>query len=329
MEFHYNVYGCYREPYDDIELAKDAVDAGFEGIWIGDHFLPWVSNRPYTHHPFSWLGSLMNEIPDVPVGTSVTCPMIRYRPPLLAQSIATLDNMYPGRFNLGAGVGEALNEAQFIDGEWPSWSTRADMLIESIELMEELWTSDEYIEHDGEHFQYDGIKLHTNAKEHVNIHWAGWGPKSCQYAGKHADHLLTSADVDTIRETVVPNYEKGLAAAGRDRESRTVTNEVRANYGDPDSMVDEVREMGDYTPKSELGNPDPRDIQAVAHERLAEMSDEELQADMNMSDDPADFIAMIEELEDAGVDRVIIASNAGDPRATLEVFEAEVIPHFS
>jgi len=208
LEIHYNVYGCFRPPAEDIDLAKAAVDAGFEGIWIGDHFLPWIDSRPYTHHPFPWLGALMNEIPDVPVGTSVTCPTMRYRPPLIAQAVATLDNMYPDRFHLGVGVGEALNEAHFVE-EWPDWGTRAGMLIEAIEVMRDLWNSEDYVSYDGDHFEYDGIKLYTPPRKKIDVHWAGWGPTSCRYAGRFADHLLTPRPWTRSRRPSSPTSDGG------------------------------------------------------------------------------------------------------------------------
>ena len=147
LEIHYNVYGCFREPRADIELAKAAFEAGVEGIWIGDHFMPWIDSRSFTHHILPWFGTLMAEIPEIPVETSVTCPMLRYRPPLLAQGIATLDNMYPGRFNLGVGVGEALNEFHFLDGAWPNWLTRSAMLVEALDVMESPRTPESYVSH--------------------------------------------------------------------------------------------------------------------------------------------------------------------------------------
>ena len=157
LEVHYNVFGCFRDPRADVELARDAVAAGFEGVWVGDHFMPWIDSRPYTHHVLPWLGTLLSEVPDVPVGTSVTCPTFRYRPPVLAQAVATIDNMYPGRFNLGVGVGEALNEAPFVDGEFPDWAEGADRLVEAIEVMRRLWAAEEYV--DGDAFFFIGRRL--------------------------------------------------------------------------------------------------------------------------------------------------------------------------
>lgn len=330
LDIHYNVYGCFRDPRADIELAKEAVDAGFGGIWIGDHFHPWIDSRPYTHHTWSWIGALMSEVPDVPVGTSVTCPMFRYRPPLLAQAIATLDNMYPGRFNLGVGTGEALNEAYFTDREWPEWGTRAGMLIESIDIMRELWDSESYVTHEGKYFDYDGIKLFTQARESIDVHWAAWGPQSCRAAGEYADHLLTAAPPDLVANQIAPNFEKGLERAGQSRDNADISTEIPVNIGDPVTLVEEIRERGEYIPdESELDTSDPRETQAVADKRLAELSDREIREENNITDDPAVVIEKLERLEAAGIDRVLVGSNCGDPRATIEAFESEVIPELS
>jgi len=329
LELHYNVYGCFRDPRGDIELAKDAIDAGFEGIWIGDHFLPWIDSRPYTHEPWTWFGSLMSEVPEVPVGTSVTCPMLRYRPPMLAQAVATLDNMYPGRFQLGVGTGEALNESHFVDGDWPDWGTRAGMLIETIGLLRELWNGDEYVVHNGKYFEYDGIKLYTQPEEPIDIHWAGWGPQSCRAAGEYADHLLTDMPPEGIADPVVPNFETGLERSGRTRADADISTELAVNIGDPAALVAEIRERGEYIPdESELDTPDPRETQAVADERLAEMSDEEIRRENNITEDPADVVETLAALKEAGADRVLIGSNCGDPRRTIEVFKNDILPHF-
>lgn len=329
LEIHYNVFGCFREPREDIELAEDAVDAGFEGVWIGDHFHPWIASHPYTHHVLPWFGTLLSEVPDVPVGTSVTCPLIRYRPPVFAQALATIDNMYPGRFNLGVGTGEALNEAPFVDGEWLDWGTRAGMLIETIALMRRLWRSDEHVSFDGDYYQYEGLKLYTPPRTDIDIHWAGWGPQSCRLAGKYADHLLTAASADQIADVVVPNLERGLDDSGRSLADVDVTTEFMANVGDPDSLVAEIRDRGEYIPDdTELDNPDPRSIQSVADEALSEMTDGEIRDHNHITDQPEELVEELERLEEAGVTRVLVGSNCGNPRDTIAAFEDHVLPHF-
>jgi G6PDH family F420-dependent oxidoreductase len=326
LEIHINVGGCFQTPAEDIELAKEAVDAGFDGVWIGDHFHPWLDNRPYTHNVLPWLGALMNEVPEVPVGTSVSCPLFRYEPPVFAQAIATLDNMFPGRFELGVGVGEALNESPFTD-TWPEWDTRAEMLVESIEIMRELWNTQDYITYEGEHYQYEDIQVFTPPKADIDINWAAWGPQSSQLAGEYADHVLTAGGPDLIEDQVIPNFEKGRESAGK-QGSHHVTDEIVANVGDPDELVAEARERGELIPIDELDNPDPRSIQSVANDRLAEMSDEEAQEALLIAEDASELVETFEAFEAAGVTRLLVTFNLGDPYHAVEEFGDKVLPEF-
>jgi len=328
LEFHYYVPGCFQDPRSDVELGKYAAERGFEGVWIGDHFLPWLDNRPYTHQILPWLGAFMNEVPDVTVGTFVTCPTVRYEPPVLAQALATLDNMYPGRFELGVGTGEALNEAQFLDGEWPDWDTLSEMLAESLDVVETLWEADEYVDYEGDHYSYDALRLYTRPKSDLPTHWAAWGPRSARMAGEHAGNLMTASPPEHI-ERLVPRFEAGLDAAGRDPDDAHVATQLNAHVGDPDDLVAEIRERGEHTPHdTELDNPDPRDVQAAADAELAEMSDAEIREENNIVADPAELVDQIAALEDAGVTRVILVSKVGDYRETIDVVADEVMPAF-
>jgi len=177
----------------------------------------------------------------------------------------------PGRFHLGVGVGEALNEAHFLNGEWPDWGTRAGMLIEAIKVMRDLWNSEGYVSYDGDHFDYDEVRLYTPPREGIDVHLAGWGPASCRYASRFADHLLTATSPERIEETVVPNFRRGLEEAGRSPDEADVTIEFAAHVGDPDNLVAEIRDCGERIPdETELDNPDPRSVQAIADRRLAD-----------------------------------------------------------
>ncbi|WP_440772560.1 LLM class flavin-dependent oxidoreductase [Natronorubrum sp. DTA28] len=327
MEWHYNVAGCFRSPGDDLELAEYAADAGFDGIWIGDHFVPWLDNRPYTHHVLPWLGSLAERVPDVTIGTCVSCPTIRYEPPVLAQALATIDNAYPGRLEFGAGTGEALNEARFYDDDWPDWGTLAGMLIESLDLMETLWDSNEYVSHEGTHYQYDDMKLYTKPRSNIPLHWAAWGPQSATCAGRYAGNLITAGDADLIEETLKPAFDAGMSEReGDDAGGGTISVQLSAHVGDPAALVDELRSKGEYTPHEELGTADPREIQTIARDHLSDVSDAELRELNNVTDDATELIPTIERLHAAGVDRVILVSKVGDPRRTIDAIANDVMP---
>lgn len=326
LEIHINVGGCFQSPADDIELAKIAVDAGFDGVWIGDHFHPWLDNRPYTHNVLPWLGALMNEVPNVTVGTSVSCPIFRYEPPVFAQAIATLDNMYPGRFELGLGVGEALNESPFIDS-WPDWDVRAQMLVEYIEIMEKLWNTSDYVSYSGDHYEYEDVQVFTPPKTDIELNWAAWGPRSSQLAGEYADNVLTAAPKDLIKNQVLSNFERGRERADK-HANYHVTNEMAANVGDPEELVAEARRKGELIPIDELDNPDPRSIQSVANDRLADMSDEEIIEALRITDDPTELVKVFHEFEDAGVTRVLVMPNVGDFEHTVKQIGDHVLPEF-
>lgn len=331
LEIHYKEPGVYVEPREGIEIARTAVDAGFEGVWTGDHFLPWLDTYDHTQHVLPWFGALMAEIPDVPVGPSVTCPIIRYHPPILAQAIATLDNMYPGRFQFGVGTGEAVNEAFFLDGEWPDWGTRVEMLLEALDLMEDLWYDDAYRSHHGTHYDYEDVTLYTRPKTEVPVHWSGLGPRSCRIAGENGYHLLTlpPADADPLPDHVVENYHAGLREAGVDPADRHLTVQVSVNFGDPDALVSTIRENDWYLPlDTEMDNPDPRSIRSVAADRLAEMSDAELREIYHITEDPGEIVDLFEAYEAAGVTRVIVEPVGADPAETIATFEDAVLPTF-
>jgi coenzyme F420-dependent glucose-6-phosphate dehydrogenase len=329
MEFHYYVAGCFRSPREDIELGRYAAERGFDGVWIGDHFLPWLDNRPYTHHAVTWLSAFMNEVPDVTAGTFVTCPMFRYHPPVLAQAIATIDNLYPGRFEFGVGTGEALNETPFVDGDWPDWETLADMLEETLDVVDLLWEADEYVSYDGDHFAYDDVRLYTQAKQPLETHWASWGPRSAYRAGRRTGNLMTASPPGLIENRLLPAFEDGLSDAGRSLADAHVSSQLAAHVGDPAEIVAAIRRKGEHTPHdTELDNPDPRDIQTAAEEELAGMSDEEVRDLNNVTDDPTDLVEDVAALESAGVTRVIFVSKAGDPRRTVDAIADHVMPEF-
>jgi len=329
VEFHYYVPGCFNAPREDVELGKYAVERGFEGVWMGDHFLPWLDGREYTHQILPWFGAFMNEVPGATVGTFVTCPSFRYPPPVFAQALATLDNMYPGRFELGVGTGEALNEAPFVDGEWPDWDELADRLEESLAVIETLWEAEEYVSHDGEYYQYDDVRLYTRPREPLTTHWAAWGPRSAYRAGKLTGNLMTNAPPGLIEDRLLPAFEDGLADGDRSRSAADVSTQLTAHVGDSEEIVAEIRRAGEHTPHdTELDNPDPRLIQATADEELAGMTDEEVREANNVTDDPTDLVEHVEALEAAGVTRVLLVSKVGNPRETIDAVADHVMPAF-
>src|SRR3954451_15718731 len=136
-------------PRDLVEQARRAEQAGFHALWISDHYHPW--NDQQGHSPFVWsvIGAIA-EATDLPVTTGVTCPTIRTHPAIIAQAAATSGVMAGGRFNLGVGSGEALNE-HILGDHWPEADVRLQMLEEAVEVIRDLWAG-EQLSHRGRHY---------------------------------------------------------------------------------------------------------------------------------------------------------------------------------
>src|SRR4051794_6045977 len=150
------------EPRELIEQAEAAERAGFEGLWISDHFHPW--NDEQGQSPFVWsvIGAL-SQVCTLPITTAVTCPTVRLHPAIVAQAAATASVMTDGRFTLGVGTGEALNE-HVLGDVWPSIDTRLEMLEEAVALMRELWEGG-FVTRTGPHYRVDHARIYTLPEE--------------------------------------------------------------------------------------------------------------------------------------------------------------------
>ena len=180
------------EEYTPEELVEQAVlaeEAGFEALWISDHFHPW--NDEQGESPFVWsvIGAL-SQACSLPVTTAVTCPTVRIHPAIVAQAAATSAVMLNGRFILGLGSGEALNE-HILGDPWPSADVRLEMLEESIEVIRKLHAGG-VVNHRGKHYTVEGARIYTLPAEPVPIYLSAFGPKAVDLAGRVREAGLSS-----------------------------------------------------------------------------------------------------------------------------------------
>lgn len=185
-------------PRDLVDLAVRAEDAGFDYVAISDHFHPWTSQQ--GHSPFVWsiLGGIAASTDAIRVGTAVTCPTIRLHPAIIAQASATAAAMMPGRFFLGLGSGENLNE-HILGEPWPAPASRVAMLEEAIEIIRELWTGEE-VSHDGEFYTVNRATLFTLPPDPPPIVIAAASPISVRLAADN-DGLITTDPSPELIET--------------------------------------------------------------------------------------------------------------------------------
>jgi coenzyme F420-dependent glucose-6-phosphate dehydrogenase len=175
-------------PGDLVTYAGLAERAGFDFAAISDHFHPWVNRQ--GNSPFVWavLGGVAEATERIRVGTGVTCPTTRIHPAIVAQAAASTAAMMPGRFFLGLGTGENLNE-HILGDRWPETDVRQEMLVEAIEVIRLLWEGG-LQSHHGKHYTVENARLYTLPEEPPPIIVAAAGPQAVEIAGKIGDGLF-------------------------------------------------------------------------------------------------------------------------------------------
>jgi G6PDH family F420-dependent oxidoreductase len=197
-KFGYALSSEEHQPLQLVENAARAERAGFDFAVISDHFHPWIDRQGQSPFVWSVLGGIARATERIELGTGVTCPIIRTHPAIIAQAAATAAAMLPGRFFLGVGTGEALNE--HITGErWPGPDERREMLEEALHLIRLLWTGKE-VDYRGAYYMVDGARIYTLPEQLPPVHVAAGGPYAAALAARVGDGLIaTSPNTEVIR----------------------------------------------------------------------------------------------------------------------------------
>src|SRR3954454_16251173 len=169
-------------PNDIVRLARRAEDAGFHSLWISDHYHPWIDEQ--GHSPFVWsaIGAIAEATSRMAVTTAVTCPTVRVHPAVIAHAAATCGLLLDGRFQLGVGSGEALNEHIFGD-PWPEADERLEMLEEAVEVIRLLWQGGMQTHH-GTHYDVVNARIYSLPETPPDILVSGFGPKAIEVAAR-------------------------------------------------------------------------------------------------------------------------------------------------
>lgn len=186
--FGYTLMTEQSGPRELVRYAVAAEDTGFDFEVMSDHFSPWLTEQGHAPHAWTTLGAVAQATERVGLMTYVTCPTLRYHPAVVAQKAATLQILAEGRFTLGLGSGESLNE-HVVGAGWPSISERQDMLREAIDVIRQLHTG-ELVDHRGEFFQVDSARIWDLPDEGVEIALAVAGDRAIEAFAPLADHLV-------------------------------------------------------------------------------------------------------------------------------------------
>ncbi|MFI8825542.1 LLM class F420-dependent oxidoreductase [Streptomyces sp. NPDC053431] len=190
MHIGYTMMTEQAGPRELVEHVVAAENAGFDFSVVSDHSFPWLEEQGHAPYAWSVLGAAAQATSRIPLTTFVTCPTFRYHPAVIAQKAATLQILSEGRFRLGLGSGENLNE-HVVGAGWPSAGVRLDMLEEAVGIIRELFDGG-YVTRRGRHFQVENARLWDLPDTPPPIGIAASGPRSCEIAGRHADLLIAT-----------------------------------------------------------------------------------------------------------------------------------------
>ncbi|MFD9910005.1 TIGR03557 family F420-dependent LLM class oxidoreductase [Streptomyces sp. NPDC059063] len=300
-------------PADLLDQARMAEQAGFDALWISDHYHPW--NGAQGQSPFVWsvLGALAEAV-SLPLGTAVTCPTVRTHPAVVAQAAATTAVMTGGRFRLGVGSGEALNE-HILGGPWPPAHVRLEMLEEAVQVMRHLLTGEE-TSHRGTHYTVENARLYTVPDAPVPVDISGFGPQSTALAARVGDGYITM----TPDASLVTRYRKGGGGG------KLVSGGLKVAYGqDRDAAARRANALWG----SQLLPGETAQILPSPHhfEQLAPLVGDATAADaFPCGDDPDEHAAALRAFADAGFDRVYVGQIGPDQRGFFDFYRTKVLP---
>jgi G6PDH family F420-dependent oxidoreductase len=294
-----------------VEIARMAEDHGFRSVWVSDHFHPWLDRQ--GHSPFVWnvVGGIAATT-GLRVTTAVTCPTFRLHPVIVAQAAATSAAMLPGRFTLGVGTGEALNE--HVTGErWPPADVRRARLAEAIELMRKLWTG-EQVDWHGEHFTAEGARIYTLPDEPIPVAISAFGPKAMELVLSHGDAWVTTSPDEELMEQWRAKG-RGPAAAGvkvcwneDEQAARRLAHELWASSLVPGELNQEL--------------PMPAHFEQAA----SLVTEDQVAGKMPCGPDPERHLSTLRTYLDAGFDEIYISQVGPDQAGFMRFFQDELRP---
>ncbi len=299
------------EPASLVKQAKMAEEAGFDALWISDHFHPWLDEQGQSGFVWSVIGAL-SQVTSLPVTTAVTCPTTRIHPAVIAQAAATASLLTGGRFALGVGTGEALNE-HVTGAKWPPAAERQEMLEEAVTIIAELLTG-EQLTHHGKYYEVDTARLYSVPEVPPPVYVSGFGENSARLAARIGDGFMC---VGPQADLVKLYRESG----GGDR---PVQGGLKGCWA-PDAGTARQTMLrlwpSDYVPgEAAQLLPLPRHFEQVSQLVTEDM------VDAPCGPDPQPFVDAIRAYEQAGFDEVYLQQVGGRLDDAFEFFAEQVLP---
>jgi G6PDH family F420-dependent oxidoreductase len=316
MQYGYKLSAEGFGPKELVRQAQLAEASGFDFVEISDHYHPWLDSQ--GHSPFAWsvLGVIAAKTDSIGLATGVTCPTIRYHPAIIAQAAATMAIVSDGRFTLGVGSGERLNE-HVVGRGFPAVAERQALLREALEIIRQLWQGG-YQSYRGEYLDLEDARVFDLPDELPVIAVAAGGPSAARLAAHLGDGLFGTEPKANLLEAYRgaggngPTYgEVGLAWAEDEASA------VKAAYESSKWSLTGWKVM------SEL--PNPANFEASARF----VREEDVAAQMPCGPDAAKHLEAIRTYEQAGYDHVVLTNNGPDPDGFMDFFARELKPQLT
>jgi G6PDH family F420-dependent oxidoreductase len=301
-------------PNELVRQAALAEQAGFTFALVSDHFHPWLDVQGEASFVWSVLGGIAQATERIRVGTGVTCPTIRIHPAIVAQAAATVAAMMPGRFFLGVGSGENLNE-HVTGARWPLPDERLELVEEAVHVLRLLWQGGEQT-HRGEHYTVDHARIYTLPEKPPDVYVAGAAPKASELAGRIGDGFISTAPEKELVDKFVEAGGDGKPKLGM----------IHCAYdADPKAGLERATKLW---PNLALKGPLGQDLATPSDfEAAAEMVDEEDVAETTpCGPDPEPYLELIRKYDDAGFTHVYVHQIGDNQDEFAEFAKRELLP---
>jgi G6PDH family F420-dependent oxidoreductase len=309
-------------PHELVGFCEKAEAAGFSGVMAADHVQPWVPQQGQASFVWSFMTAAAEHTRG-DIGPGVTCPSFRSHPAIIAQAAATMSAMYPGRFWLGLGSGEALNE-HLVAGYWPEVAERIKRMFEAIDIIRKLFSGKD-VKHAGDYYKMETLRLWTMPEQLPPIYVATAGPVTAEKTGRLCDGIITVGAPEEKIGTVFERFEKGAREAGRDPSKLHKILQLHLSWAptDEEAMRNAMTEWpngGMKFPKADIRSP-------FDFEQMAKIvRPEDFKGRMLIASDVDAHRREIQKFIDMGFDRVYLHNVGRNQLEWIDVFAKQVLP---
>lgn len=312
-------YFLSSEEFDPRELiaqARMAEDAGFQGLWISDHYHPWNDKQGHSGFVWATIGALAQATATMKITTAVTCPIMRIHPAVIAQAAATCAVLLEGRFALGLGSGEALNE-HILGDHWPQADERLEMLEEAVQVIRTLWQGGMQ-SHRGRHYRVENARVYDLPEQTPSILVSGFGPKATSLAARIGDGYCTVQPDEQEVKRFRDAGGTGLVAGGMkvcwapdEARARATAYRLWPNEQLPGELAQILPTPAHFDQASEL----------ISEDMVAEAVPCGPDLDLHLQ--------AIRRYQDAGFDELYIQQIGPDQEGFFQTYAEEILPHFN